>query len=61
MISMLFSGRISDLIGRKKLLLIIALLYAVSAILSALAISYDENIELTLKNWVSDAGDAGIS
>ena len=27
----------------------------------ALAISYDENIELTLKNWVSDAGDAGIS
>ena len=27
----------------------------------ALAISYDDNIELTLKNWVSDAGDAGIS
>ena len=27
----------------------------------ALAISHDENIELTLKNWVSDAGDAGIS
>ena len=27
----------------------------------ALAISYDEDIELTLKNWVSDAGDAGIS
>ena len=27
----------------------------------ALAISYDENIELTLKNWVSDVGDAGIS
>ena len=27
----------------------------------ALAISYDESIELTLKNWVSDAGDAGIS
>ena len=24
-------------------------------------ISYDEDIELTLKNWVSDAGDAGIS
>tara|TARA_B100000902_G_scaffold399572_1_gene471094 strand:- start:150 stop:776 length:627 start_codon:yes stop_codon:yes gene_type:complete len=27
----------------------------------ALAISHDEDIELTLKNWVSDAGDAGIS
>ncbi len=27
----------------------------------ALAISHNENIELTLKNWVSDAGDAGIS
>ena len=27
----------------------------------ALAISNDENIELTIENWVSDAGDAGIS
>ncbi len=27
----------------------------------ALAITHDENIELTLENWVSDAGDAGIS
>ena len=27
----------------------------------ALAISNNENIELTLRNWVSDAGDAGIS
>ena len=27
----------------------------------ALAISHNENIELTLRNWVSDAGDAGIS
>ena len=41
MFSMLFSGRISDLIGRKKLLVIIALLYAVSALFSALAISYE--------------------
>ena len=41
MISMLFSGRISDLIGRKKLLIIIALLYAISAIFSAIAVSYE--------------------
>jgi len=27
----------------------------------ALANSHDEDIQLTLKNWVSDAGDAGIS
>ena len=27
----------------------------------ALAISHNDNIELTLRNWVSDAGDAGIS
>tara|TARA_B100000902_G_scaffold383603_1_gene422676 strand:- start:1043 stop:1669 length:627 start_codon:yes stop_codon:yes gene_type:complete len=27
----------------------------------ALAQSHDENIEATLKNWVSDAGDAGIT
>ena len=41
MLSMLFSGRISDLIGRRKLLIIIALLYAVSAIFSAVAVSYE--------------------
>ena len=41
MISMLFSGRISDLIGRKKLLIIIALLYAISAIFSAISVSYE--------------------
>ena len=27
----------------------------------ALAVLHDENIEITLRNWVSDAGDAGIS
>ena len=27
----------------------------------ALAVSHEENIDVTLKNWVSDAGDAGIS
>jgi len=27
----------------------------------ALALTHDENIKLTLQNWVSDAGDAGIS
>ena len=27
----------------------------------ALAVTHDENIDLTLQNWVSDAGDAGIS
>ncbi len=41
MLSMLFSGRISDIIGRRKLLIIIALLYAVSAIFSAVTVSYE--------------------
>jgi len=41
MFSMLISGRISDIWGRRKLLVFIALLYAVSAILSALANSYE--------------------
>lgn len=41
MISMLFSGRISDLIGRKKTLLFVAFLYAISALLSAIAGSYE--------------------
>ena len=40
MIAMLFSGRLSDVYGRKKILIIVALLYALSAILSALADSY---------------------
>ena len=37
MIAMLFSGRLSDKIGRKKILILVALLYAISAIASALA------------------------
>lgn len=41
MIAMLFSGRLSDKIGRKKILIIVALLYAISAIFSALATSYE--------------------
>ena len=41
MFSMLISGRISDITGRKKLLVFIALLYSVSAILSALTSSYE--------------------
>ncbi|ARV14678.1 sugar porter family MFS transporter [Polaribacter sp. SA4-12] len=41
MFAMLFSGRLSDKIGRKKLLIFVAFLYAISAILSALSISYE--------------------
>ena len=41
MFAMLFSGRLSDKIGRKKLLIFVAFLYAISAILSAMAISYE--------------------
>lgn len=41
MIAMFFSGRLSDIIGRKKILLIVAFLYALSAILSAYATSYE--------------------
>lgn len=41
MIAMLFSGRLSDIIGRKKILLLVALLYAVSALFSAYANSYE--------------------
>jgi len=41
MIAMLFSGRLSDVIGRKKILLVVAFLYAVSALFSAYAISYE--------------------
>jgi sugar porter (SP) family MFS transporter len=41
MIAMLISGRLSDVIGRKKILIVVALLYAISAITSAYAISYE--------------------
>ena len=41
MIAMLFSGRLSDIIGRKKILLIVAFLYALSALFSAYATSYE--------------------
>jgi MFS family permease len=41
MIAMLFSGRLSDKFGRKRILLFVAFLYAISAVLSALAISYE--------------------
>ena len=41
MIAMLISGRLSDMIGRKRILIAVAFLYAVSAILSAYAISYE--------------------
>ncbi len=40
MIAMLFSGRLSDSYGRKKVLIFVAFLYALSAVLSALATSY---------------------
>jgi len=41
MIAMLISGRLSDVIGRKKILIIVAFLYAVSALASAYANSYE--------------------
>lgn len=41
MIAMLFSGRLSDKIGRKKILIVVAFLYAVSALFSAYALSYE--------------------
>ena len=41
MIAMLFSGRLSDKLGRKKILIFVAFLYAISAILSAVAVSYE--------------------
>lgn len=40
MFSMLFAGRLSDRIGRKKVLLYVAFLYALSAVLSAIATNY---------------------
>ena len=41
MFAMLFSGRLSDLIGRRKMLVAVAFLYAFSALLSAYANSYE--------------------
>ena len=41
MISMLVAGRLSDRIGRKKILLAVAFFYALSAFTSAYAISYE--------------------
>ena len=41
MIAMLVAGRLSDRLGRKKILLLVAFLYALSAITSAYAISYE--------------------
>ena len=41
MFAMLFSGRLSDLYGRKKMLIFVAFLYAISAVLSAMASSYE--------------------
>ncbi len=41
MIAMIVSGRLSDFYGRKRLLLLVAFLYAISALLSAYAVSYE--------------------
>lgn len=41
MLAMLIAGRLSDLVGRKKILIVVALLYAISAIMSAYAWSYE--------------------
>ena len=41
MIAMIFSGRLSDIVGRKKILVIVAFLYAISALSSAYATSYE--------------------
>lgn len=41
MFAMLSSGTISDYVGRKKVLIYAALLYSISALLSALAPSYE--------------------
>ena len=41
MIAMLFSGRLSDKVGRKKILIYVAFFYALSALLSAYASSYE--------------------
>ena len=41
MIAMIISGRLSDVIGRKKILIAVAFLYAVSALASVYATSYE--------------------
>jgi MFS family permease len=41
MIAMLVAGRLSDRIGRKKILIVVSFLYALSAITSAYAVSYE--------------------
>jgi MFS family permease len=41
MIAMIISGRLSDVIGRKKILIVVAFLYAFSALASAYANSYE--------------------
>lgn len=41
MIAMIISGRLSDIVGRKKILIIVAFSYALSALLSAYATSYE--------------------
>ena len=41
MIAMIISGRLSDIIGRNRILIIVAFSYALSALLSAFAISYE--------------------
>ncbi|MEP5340288.1 MAG: sugar porter family MFS transporter [Algibacter sp.] len=41
MIAMIFSGRLSDIVGRKKILVVVAFLYAFSALFSAYATSYE--------------------
>ncbi|GAA4891756.1 hypothetical protein GCM10023311_15210 [Flaviramulus aquimarinus] len=41
MIAMIFSGRLSDVVGRKKILIVVAFLYAISALFSAYATSYE--------------------
>lgn len=41
MFAMLISGRLSDIMGRKKILIIVAFLYALSIGLSAYAVSYE--------------------
>ena len=41
MIAMLIAGRLSDLIGRKKILIVVAFLYSFSAITSAFSFSYE--------------------
>lgn len=41
MFAMLISGRLSDIVGRKRILLMVGLFYAVSALFSAYATSYE--------------------